>query len=406
MTPRHAELVLSGLAGAAILFLFLLMMGLVSCEGMQVGQQDIKLSTVGDAGCQQGLPPYQIPEPATPESGLAKLSHAERTTPVAMVNGVVIPLAELQDRLDKQSPYIRAKYSSPEKRKEILDQLIDLEVLAQAAAREGFASHPDVLRQTKQAMIQKFIDGTFSKQFTIDSITNEEIEAYYNEHKDEYNKPEQIRVGHILVPDKETAEKVLAAAQAKKDDAKEWKSLVATHSQDEETKIKGGDLGYFSEDDTRFEASLVQAAFTLQNNGDMTLAQTTKGWHVLRLTGRRKALKRELKDVSTQIRQKLFSDKRKLEFDRFKGEIRRQSQIEAYYQVLDKLQLNVGAAPEGAAAPGIPAGIPGVPGARPGGRPTNLQEAIQKAAEEARAKALEEATNSSEGTPAHEGEGE
>ncbi len=53
---------------------------------------------------------------ATPTSklppGLPGQSEAELAQPVAIIDGTPITVAELQDRINKQSPYVRARYTS------------------------------------------------------------------------------------------------------------------------------------------------------------------------------------------------------------------------------------------------------------------------------------------------------
>jgi peptidyl-prolyl cis-trans isomerase C len=352
------EHVLSALLGSAAT---LLILGAVSCQDVQPA----------GVKCIGGLPPYQIPEPSDPESGLAKLSDVDRRLPLAVVNKVEIPLAELQDRLDKQSPYVRAKYVEVPKRKELLDQIIQFEVLSQAAADAGYGSNPDVLRQTKQAMIQKYLEGTFNKQFTVDSIKDDEVSKYYDEHKEEYNKPEQVRAAHIVVADQAKAQALLTEALAKKDDAKAWKTIVETNSLDEETKTKGGDLGYFSADDAKLDALVRDAAFKLQNNGEMVVVQNSKGqWVVVKFMSRRKELKRDLETVKPQIKQKLFQDRKKTEFEKFAADLKGKVPVTANESALSKLVITSTGGP---ATPGIP-GMPGAPGA-PGG-PTMIKPAL------------------------------
>ena len=69
-------------------------------------------------------------------------SAEELKTPLAKIDDVTITLGEFQERINRQSPYIRARYTSLEQKKEFLDSLVRFEVLA-AVAAAGWRRLPD-----------------------------------------------------------------------------------------------------------------------------------------------------------------------------------------------------------------------------------------------------------------------
>ena len=58
---------------------------------------------------------------------------AEDKQVVARIDGQPITLADLQRRMAQQAPFVQARYSSPERRKELLDNLVRFEILAREA---------------------------------------------------------------------------------------------------------------------------------------------------------------------------------------------------------------------------------------------------------------------------------
>src|SRR5262249_7411119 len=88
---------------------------------------------------------------AAPAGGAAAppQSAEELKAPLAKIDDVTITLGELQEPINRQSPYIRARYTSLEQKKEFLDSLIRFEVLAKEAARRGLDKDPEVVRTTK-----------------------------------------------------------------------------------------------------------------------------------------------------------------------------------------------------------------------------------------------------------------
>ena len=77
--------------------------------------------------------------PATPaaEETQHGLTEAQAAEVLATVGETEITVGEMAARLSDQSPYLRARYDSPERRREFLDNMIRFELLAQEAERLG-----------------------------------------------------------------------------------------------------------------------------------------------------------------------------------------------------------------------------------------------------------------------------
>src|SRR5437762_10322726 len=80
---------------------------------------------------------------------------------LAQVDDVVITVADFQERINSQSPYVRARYTSIEHKKEFLDNLVKFELLAAEAQKKGLDRDPEVVRTMKQVMIQKLLKQEF-----------------------------------------------------------------------------------------------------------------------------------------------------------------------------------------------------------------------------------------------------
>jgi len=294
-------------------------------------------------------------------------------TALAKIDDVTITVGEFEDRINKQSPYIRARYSSVERKKEFLDNLVRFETLAKEAAKRGYDKDEEVVRTMKQVMIQKLMKDEFDNRIKLEDIKDDECKKFYDEHKDEYNKPEEVRVSHILVDSDAKAKEVLGkyrelVAKDKAQDAKHFRDLVTAYSIDDTAnKQRGGDLSFFADNSTQLPKELVQAAFKLQNTGDVSLqpVKTAKGWHVLKLTGRRKALNRGFDEVKRQIQNRLYRDKRQKAQEDFVAELKKKANVQIYEDKLHNVQIHT---TPGAPGPGasMPPGMPGAPGLPPG----------------------------------------
>ena len=301
---------------------------------------------------------------------------------LAKVDDVTITVGEFQDRINQQSPYVRARYTSMERKKEFLDNLVRFEVLAKEAERRGLSKDPEVVRTMKQVMIQKLLKDQFDKQ-RMEDITDDECKKFYDTHPEQYNKPEEVRVSSILVKDNATAKKVMNDPRIKGVDNQQFRNLVAEYSQDLATKDRGGDLRYFDAKTKDVPKAIVDASFALTNIGDVSSpVKTEQGIVVLKLTGRRKALVRTFDEVKQQIRNQLYRDKRQESMEGFVKGLRDKANVKIDEGKLAKVQIE-GAGPGQYPGPGLPPpgpgqfhpGAPGTPQATPAqpGNPTGAQ---------------------------------
>jgi len=299
---------------------------------------------------------------------------------LARIDDVVITVGDFQARINQQSPYVRARYTSTERKKEFLDNLVRFEVLAKEAERRGMNRDPEVVRTMKQVMIQKLLKDEFDK-ISLKDVADSDCQKYFEAHPEEFNKPEEARASLILVKDLPTAKKVLADARAKGVDNQGYRNLVAEYSVDQATKERGGDLRYFDAGTKEVPKELVDAAFKLTTLGDNSepIKTATGQFAILKLTGRRKALTRTLDEVKEQIRNKLYRDKRQDSMEGFVKNLRDKAKITIDESKLAKVQiegLGAGQFPGPGVPPPLPGqfhpGAPGTPQATPAmpGNPT------------------------------------
>jgi peptidyl-prolyl cis-trans isomerase C len=276
-----------------------------------------RVPEAANAPLPQGAPRAATTKPtAGPGPSGPPQSAEELQAPLAKIDDVTITLGDLQERINRQSPYIRARYTSLEQKKEFLDSLIRFEVLAKEAYRRGLDKDPEVVRTMKQVMIQRLMRDELDVKITADTVTDAEMKAFYDSNLAEYVKPEEVRASAIIVKNRAQAERVALEARGEAGKTnKGFRDLVNRYSQDEDSKLRGGDLRYFSAGDVNAKelpAPVVKAAFALPNTGDVSTAIDAGNgtWYVLKQTGRRKAMTKPFDDAKPAIRNKLFRDKR------------------------------------------------------------------------------------------------
>jgi parvulin-like peptidyl-prolyl isomerase len=301
--------------------------------------------------------------PACKRHGSPATTSAQNVDPsqiVAKVDDAIITVSDVQERINKQSPFVRARYTSPERKKEFLDGLVRFEVLASEAQRLGYEQDPEVQRVMKQQMISKFMQKEFESKLKVEDVPDAEVEKYYSEHPAEFHQKDEVRVSEILVDDKSTATKALAETRALPKgpgaDQKGFRDLVMKYSEDADSKPRGGDLSFFSVDSATYPKPIVEEAFKLKEIGDTSPPiKTEKGWVILRLTQKRPGFSRPLPEVKRQIQQRLFRDLRAKAMDAFVADLKKRSNIEIKEENLSKVVVE--------SAP--PAGQPRTPAATP-----------------------------------------
>src|SRR5438477_1661475 len=146
---------------------------------------------------------------------LAACHKGEKSGPaVARVGDEVITADEVRQRLNETSPFLRARYSTLERKKEFVENMVRNELLAQEAVRQGYDKSPAVREQMKRAMIQELIRHQLDSRLSGADIADDELKKFYDAHIDDFVKPERARVFHILLPAKEAKERVAAHKKA------------------------------------------------------------------------------------------------------------------------------------------------------------------------------------------------
>lgn len=162
----------------------------------------------------------------------------------------------------------------------------------------------------KSLLAEALIESEFGK---VPPADESGLKAYYKEHADSFQKPEQVRISHILVafdPNGTPAEKVQAQKQINEvqeqiRQGKDFANLAKAFSSCP-SAAQGGDVGFLSRG--QMEATFETAAFALQQKGQYSdIILTSQGFHILRLTDRKNAetvaFEEVREDVAREMRQ-------------------------------------------------------------------------------------------------------
>jgi peptidyl-prolyl cis-trans isomerase C len=299
------------------------------------------------SGCSS--PKQKAPEPAAAAPTTHGLTEELAQLPLVRVADDTVTLGEFAETIAEKSPYLRARYASPERRRELLDELVKFELLAREAHLRGLDSTPDVDRARRQVMVQQMMKAEFEDKVKLADVSDTEARAYYDSHAGEFHKPAQVRVSQLFTRDEAKARKLLKQLLDKADDHELFRELVRTTSEDSETKQRDGDLAFFSLPKDRIAGDpdvpneVAEAAFALANIGDLAPepVRSPRGFHIIKLTGKRKALDRTFEQAQRTVQNKLWREKRDTAVANFMEQLRADAGIEEDWSQLAQIQMPI-----------------------------------------------------------------
>ncbi len=186
-----------------------------------------------------------------------------------------------------------------------LDSMEDLE----KAARQQGISFEDFKAQIRdQILTQQVVRDEVGRHL---SVTSGEEQKYYNEHQKEFEQPEQVRLSEILVPLPDTATPAeIVQAERKANDLKSQVmkgsdfAEVAKKSSGGPTAAQGGELGLFKRG--ALAKVLEDQVFELKPGESTQPIRTRQGFVILKLTEHVPAGPAPLKSVEPQVQEAMY----------------------------------------------------------------------------------------------------
>jgi peptidyl-prolyl cis-trans isomerase C len=229
-----------------------------------------------------------------------KAPKKEKAAPAAngkiIVNGVTIP----QARLDMMNKELTAsgQPNTPERQQAVREELINREVLVQAAQKRGLDKNPDVAAQMDMARQAVLVRALFDNEVKANPITDADLQKQYEEFKKSMGENE-YKVRHILV-DKEDDAKAIIADLGKGGD---FAKLAKEKSKDPGSKDNGGDLDWGPA--ARYVKPFADAVMSMKK-GQLTSSpvKTDFGYHVIRLDDVRPLKVPGFDELKEQFRQR------------------------------------------------------------------------------------------------------
>jgi peptidyl-prolyl cis-trans isomerase C len=290
---------------------------------------------------------------------------------IAVVNGKIIPKSDFDREMVMANERFSQTGKTPnsaelsEIKKNILENLINLELLYQESKKEGIQVDEKILNEqyenwkkqipNQEALneflkklnlsetgikdkfrtglaVQQVVEKKFGQKVL---VSDQETKTFYDSNPNFFKVPAQVRASHILIkvdPKTDAAQK--AAARKKIDDIQrqlkngEDFSELAKRVSDCPSKTKGGDLGLFSRG--QMVKAFDDVAFSLKPGEVSGIVETDFGFHIIKLTDKKPETTLSYEQVKNRLATMLKNDKVEKETDLYLEKLKKDAKIERY----------------------------------------------------------------------------
>ena len=292
---------------------------------------------------------------------------------VARVNNEVITRSELQHSIDtaeedaKQDCQERCtadqlKSVTEDRKKNALRDLIDQSLLVQRGKDMGTSVEPEVIKQLDQIRIENKLDSLEKLEQEVEksginwedfknnirnqiltkkvineevgshiNVSNEEIQKFYDEHKKDFVRPEQVALRSIEVNTSGKSEAEIADLKKKAEtalkriqDGEDFGEIAKRYS-DGSTAKQGGYLGMYKRGE--LSKQLEDVVFALKRNGLTDVMETRQGFLIMQVLEHYDEGEQALDKVREEIHQRLYGEKMEPALREYLKTLREQSYV-------------------------------------------------------------------------------
>jgi len=227
----------------------------------------------------------------------------------ALINGSVsVTDSELRHEFERRNTKVKFEYAALSQ-DEIRKAIHPTDAELKAFYERNKATYANSIPEKRKV---KFVLIDTAKLEAQAAITPQELQAYYNQHLDDYRVPEQVKVSHILIKtplagaDGKIDSKGVEEARKKAQDilnqlkaGAKFEDLAKKYSEDPGSGKQGGSLGWMGRGRTVPEFE--KTAFSLPKGQLSGLVQSSYGYHIIRIDDKQQAHVKPLAEVKDQI---------------------------------------------------------------------------------------------------------
>jgi len=197
-----------------------------------------------------------------------------------------------------------------EQRKLILEEVVTDEMMFQEAIARGLYRDPKV----RKIMVSLLVRQAVYDQVRVTDFTDEEIRAYYDDHRSEFTVPEKAQVRRLFISttDRDIDEATALINNLRRQilrDPSNFGDLAQVHSEDP-YKRRGGDLGFITrEGKPGIPKEVVDVAFGLVPGRLSRAFDAGGGLNLVLTLTKREALDRTFEQMKASVTRRLKNDR-------------------------------------------------------------------------------------------------
>jgi peptidyl-prolyl cis-trans isomerase C len=262
-------------------------------------------------------------------------------------SAATVGAAELTARLGAMPAFQRLTLGAtpPDVTRRFLQDVVVPEKLVEIAARGARLDAQPAVAFAEDRVLSGATVRALRKRVGVPaSVTDDDVHAYFEANRGRYEAPERYQIWRILCRTRDEAQTVLGAAKADPS-PKTFTDLARDHSQDKATNLRGGDVGFVTEDGAsnepgvRVDPAIVKAARGVPD-GALVPQPVAEGdyFSVVWRRGTIAARKRTAADAAQQIRDAIAKARVKVETDRLVARLRAARVRDEHPELLDQLE--------------------------------------------------------------------
>jgi EpsD family peptidyl-prolyl cis-trans isomerase len=248
---------------------------------------------------------------------------------VAEFRGGKITLNDLEKELEALPPAVKTRYSSPQGKREFLEQLVQQRLILNKAHEEGIDRDPEILQiveSHKRNLIQNKIMQKIATK-SVD-ITEDDIRKYYDTNIKEFTYPERYCLKRLSVKERTKGMQILG--ELKKNKIK-FEDAVSKYSEDPLSKTRGGDIGCIQANQ---RPDVPQEVFKLKKGALSGLIEFNNYFHIYLVRDILPQQTQTYDNAKEGIRMRLANMKRREMYESFIKELKENADVRIYPEIL------------------------------------------------------------------------
>jgi peptidyl-prolyl cis-trans isomerase C len=249
--------------------------------------------------------------------------------------GEVITAEEVSREAARLPPALREQFETPAGRREFTRSIIDKRLLVHEARRRKLTEAPELRRQVRELEERLAVQALLAQEeATAGSPSEQELRAWFEAHREELIRPEQVRIGRILVSVSSKASEAERGRARKKAEAlaarlRRGEALAQVAREgDGPERVQGGELGLVARGGV-LEPSLEQAAFALERPGAVSpVVAVRDGFVVLQLLERKLPRVPAFEEVRAEVEGRLAPARKRQVFDAIVARLRQEASVQ------------------------------------------------------------------------------